>query len=346
MKRALTRGCLCCGPLAGFLTFRLLQERPLKIDPANAARTLLWNLRKLDWDPELLELFGVPREILPDCVPTRQDFGWLVSGVESFPLEILTGDQSAALFAHGSPAASDAYVNLGTGAFVQRVVSRPPGPLRGLLGSVVFQDGSGVIYVVEGTVNGAGSALRRVGTQLGINDYEERLRSWLEEASDPPLFLNGVSGLGSPYWVPDFESRFVGDGEPREKMVAAAESIVFLVWINLRCLQGIAGRFGRIVATGGLAWFDGLCRRLADLSGLPVERPAEHEGTARGTAYLLAGRPPRWPEGTRGARFLPRENPELAKRFRRWENALLDALDAQGKGRGVGDGNRDGEDLS
>ena len=346
VRSALEKDRLLCGPLASFLSFRLLDGRPRKVDPANAARTLLWNLRELDWDAELLELFGIPREVLPDCVPTRHDFGRLGAEGEGVPLEILTGDQSAALFAHGSPAASDAYVNLGTGAFVQRVVKKTPGPLKGLLGSVVFQDENDVIYVLEGTVNGAGSALKRIGGQLGIADYEDRLRGWLKQDGHPPLYLNGVSGLGSPYWIPDFESGFVGDGEPWEKMVAGAESIVFLVWINLRCLQEIAGEFKRIVATGGLAWYDGLCQRLADLSGLPVERPAEHEATARGTAYLLARGPRRWPSGKGGDRFLPGENRTLTKRFQRWEETLLGAVDAQRKGRGVGNGDPDGKDPS
>ena len=66
-------GRLAMGPLASFLLFRLLEEKPFLADPANAARTLLWNLRALDWDPWLLELFGIPSETLPRCVPTRQD---------------------------------------------------------------------------------------------------------------------------------------------------------------------------------------------------------------------------------------------------------------------------------
>jgi glycerol kinase len=256
----------------------------------------------------------------------------------------LNGDQSAALFAHGMPDEGTAYVNLGTGAFVQRVVAEDPGSAPGLLTGVVFQQGAEVTWVLEGTVNGAGSALARVGFELGVSDVDESLSDWLEEAVDPPLFLNGVSGLGSPWWIPDFDSRFVGEGEPREKMAAVAESIVFLLCINLECLQRVGPPFKRVRATGGLAWNDALCQRLADLIGLAVERPAEHEATARGTAFLIAGRPESWPEPVEGRRFEPREAPGLAARFDRWKEVLTTAIDDQGKRGGVGNRGTGGED--
>jgi len=344
VREARASGRLICGPLASFLAFRLLDERPTKIDPANAARTLLLNLHDLAWDTELLDLFEVPREVLPDCVPTRHAYGHLTIGSAAVPLCVLNGDQSAALFAHGMPDESTAYLNLGTGAFVQRAVAEDPGSAPGLLTGVVLQDGAEVTWVLEGTVNGAGSALARVGSELGVSDVDENLSDWLEEAVDPPLFLNGISGLGSPWWIPDFDSRFVGEGEPRQKMAAVAESIVFLLCVNLECLQRVGSRFERVRATGGLAWNDALCQRLADLTGLAVERPAEHEATARGIAFLVAGRPESWPEPVEGRRFEPREAPGLAARFDRWKEALTSAIDDQGKRGGVGNRGTGGED--
>jgi glycerol kinase len=338
VREARDGGRLVCGPLASFLAFRLLEERPVKVDPANAARTLLLNLHDLDWDDELLDLFEVPREILPTCVATRHDFGRIDIDGTAVTLGILNGDQSAALFAQGMPEEGTAYLNLGTGAFVQRVVDRDPGPAPGLLTGVVLEDGAEITWVIEGTVNGAGSALARVGGELGLSDVDGRLAGWLERATDPPLFVNAVSGLGSPWWVPDLESSFVGDGEPWEKMVAVAESIVFLVCVNLECLQQDGSRFERVRATGGLAWNDALCRRLADLSGLAVERPAEPEATARGTAFLVAGRPTSWPDSVPGGRFEPRDPQRLTSRFARWREALDAAIDAKRKRRRIGDG--------
>jgi len=319
---------LAWGPLASFLIFRLLEERPLLVDPANAARTLLWNIKTRDWDPGLLKLFALPAAPLPRCVPSRYPFGRLRVGKRAIPLQILTGDQSAALFAFGRPGAATAYVNVGTGAFIQLLRDRYPGHAPDLLAGVVYQDESAVTYVLEGTVNGAGSALHWIEEELHIEEtkIEAQLPTWLARATVPPLFLNGVGGLGSPFWRPDFPSRFVGRGGDWEKVVAVVESIVFLLHVNLGNMMQSSPAAARITITGGLAVLDGLCQRLADLSGLPVYRPLEREATARGTAYLVAGCPEAWPETEPGVWFNPQSNPALQARYHHWHKALLDAL--------------------
>jgi len=312
---------LAMGPLASFLLFRLLPEQPLCADPANAARTLLWNLRTRDWDPWLLDLFGISREALPHCVPTRHAFGALRAGGRSIPLAIATGDQSAALFALGQPRADSTYVNIGTGAFIQRVFEQPP-EAAGLLAGMVYHDLERSVYVLEGTVNGAGAALEWAEQEWQLQNLEAQLPAWLARDGEAPLFLNGVAGLGAPFWIAEFDSRLIGDGEVWQKAVAVAESVIFLLRVNLDILRAPAPALARLVVTGGLAQLDGLCQRLADLSGVPVYRPAQHEATARGTAYLLAGFPGDWPEEKPGATFAPQPNPELAGRYARWRGEM------------------------
>jgi glycerol kinase len=310
-------GRLAMGPLASFLLFRLIEEKPLLVDPANAARTLLWNLRAMDWDPWLLELFGVPVETLPRCVPTRHGFGMLHANEHRIPLTIVTGDQSAALFGLGAPSPDTVYANIGTGAFMQRpFLHLPDAP--GLLSGVVYRDTERALYVLEGTVNGAGAALRWAEQEWGLKDVEAQLPAWLAHSGDIPLFLNGVAGLGAPFWAADFPSRLIGSGEPWQRICAVAESIIFLLQTNLERLRESPPAPARIIATGGLARLDGLCQRMADLSGLPLYRPAEHEATARGTAYLLAGIPENWPEEKPGDSFTPKPNPGLARRYKDW----------------------------
>jgi glycerol kinase len=319
---------LACGPLASFLLFRLLEERPFAVDPANAARTLLWNHRARDWDDELLALFGVPPAVLPASVPTRHAFGHLSVAGHRLPLTVCTGDQSAALFGLGEPPVDRAYVNLGTGAFVQRALAGRPAVDAGLLVGIVYQDERELRYAQEGTVNGAGSALQWISGELGMPDAQRRLHDWLASEHEPPLFLNGISGLGAPFWRADFRSRFIGAGAPAApaaQVVAVAESIVFLLMTNLEAMQRSAPLV-QLVVTGGLAREDGLLQRLADLSGLAAERPAEPEATARGLAYLVAGRPPAWRSMSTGARFWPSANAALAGRYRRWRAALSAAL--------------------
>lgn len=210
---------LAMGPLVSFLLFHLLEENPFFADPANAARTLLWNIHALDWDPWLLELFGVPAGALPRCVPTRHAFGTLRANEHRIPLTIATGDQSAALFALGQPSPDTLYINIGTGAFIQRVFEQSP-DIAGLLRGVAYRDVNRGFHVLEGTVNGAGAALNWAEQEFGLKDIEAQLSTWLARDVTPPLFLNGVAGLGAPFWVANFVSRLIGDGEPWQKAVA------------------------------------------------------------------------------------------------------------------------------
>tara|TARA_B100000315_G_scaffold28113_1_gene23941 strand:+ start:27811 stop:29259 length:1449 start_codon:yes stop_codon:yes gene_type:complete len=328
VKKAYENGCLSWGPMASFLLFRLLDQHPLLADPANASRTLLWNLQSLNWDKELLNLFELPVRPLPRCVPSRYYFGDLNVSGKKIPLHIVTGDQSAALFAYGRPKPETAYINIGTGAFVQRPFKEYTLGSSKLLTSIVLQDGNELTYVLEGTVNGAGSALAKVEEELGIDPVEtkQQLPEWLKNAKSPPLFLNGVSGLGTPFWIPDFKSRFVGNGKNWEKIVGVIESIVFLLRVNMDEMQKLFSSPEKILISGGLSALNGLCRKLADLSGIPVYRPVEHEATAEGTAYLLRGQPDEWPEAKPGVWFKPRHKPELEKRFKQWLNLMNDAI--------------------
>ncbi len=328
VREAHAQGRLAFGPVASFLLHRILDERPIVADPANASRTLLFDADRRDWSPRLLDLFGVPREALPRCVPSLHAYGTLAVGAKRVPLTVCTGDQSAALFGGGTPREDTAYVNVGTGAFVQCVAGFARAEAPRLLASVVWQEGERATYVMEGTVNGAGSALDQVGRELGLStgEVEAGARAWMGAAGEPPIFLNGVSGLGSPYWVPRFASRFVGDGAPQEKIVAVLESVVFLLKVNLDEMRASRSGLSRVLITGGISALDGFCRRLADLSGGPVERPAFQEASARGLAFLVAGRPAGWAWPVPVARFRPSPDAPLAGRFQRWRGLMSEAV--------------------
>lgn len=327
VRRAARSGRLAWGPLASFLAFRLLAERPLLADPVNASRTLLWNLGTRDWDPALLDLFGLPAAPLPRCVGSRGPFGTLHAGARRIPLSLVTGDQPASLFAAGEVDLRAAHVNVGTGAFLQRPLRRPLRSPR-LLTSVVLAGDRAAIFALEGTVNGAGSALVWAAGRLGVDpaQIEAELPGWLEEEQAPPLFLNGVSGLGAPYWVPGFRSRFLGRGEPAARLVAVVESIAFLLRANLDAMCRVLPPPRRLRLSGGLANLDGLGRRLADLTGLPVERAADPEATVRGLAWLLTGDPAQWRAEGAARRFQPAACPALHARYRRWRAAMSEAI--------------------
>jgi glycerol kinase len=335
VREALDAGRLAWGPMTSFLAFRLLDGRPLLADPQCAARTQLWNLHTRDWDLELLALFGLPRAaLLPRSVPTVHAWGTLRAGAHAVPLRAVNGDQSAALFAFGWPEADTAYVNAGTGAFVQRALQADPGreppDAPRLLTGIVLQDGPLLLYTLEGTVNGCASALEWAARELGEPELQARLPAWLARAEQaarsggaaPPLFLNGISGLGAPFWRADFPSRFEGAGEPWLRAVAVVESIAFLLQANQEELAAYVPPPARIRISGGVSRLDGLCQALADVAALPVHRRDDPEGTARGIAYLAAGRPADWGGDAREDVFTPREDAPVRGRYRRWRELL------------------------
>ena len=327
VQEALAEQRLAWGPLVSFLLFRLLDERPLKLDPANASRTLLWDLKRRDWSAHLLQLFGLPQDPLPQSVPSRHPYGTLTLTDTQIPMMLATGDQSAALFAFGRPDDATIYINMGTGAFLQRPQPAGCPDSQSLLGSILLQADERTLYALEGTVNGAGSALAwaQQRFQLTRQQLLEGLADWLAQCTDPPLFLNGVSGLGSPYWIADFPSSFVGEGDTPSCVVAVVESIVFLLQANIQAMAEQDAVVSRIVISGGLAVQDGLCQRLADLSGLPVQRPDCREATVRGLASLLVGSQPGVPTET-ADHFMPQANPGLERRYQCWCREMCTVL--------------------
>ncbi|WP_298186764.1 FGGY family carbohydrate kinase [Acidiferrobacter sp.] len=326
VKAAFKAGHLAMGPLGSFLVFRSVVPRALVVDPANAARTLLWAHERQDWDPELLDVFQIPWETLPSCAPTCHPFGAIPAGGAFVPLTILTGDQAAALYCEGTPRTDTIYINIGTGAFLQRPLERQPVDQGRLLWSAAARGGGEDRDVLEGTVNGAGAALAWGSEALAYPDLARDCDRLLTDGDPRPLFLNAVGGLGSPYWRPDASSRFEGDGTRAAKAAALIESIVFLIQENIEALCAIAGPCAALVVTGGLAMSDGLCQMLANVSGIVVRRPAESEATARGLAFLAAGHPRDWPAGT-GRVFQPMGDEPLRERRARWRALMPASVD-------------------
>ncbi len=318
VRAALEAGTLAWGPMASFLAFRLLKERPLLAEPQCAARTQLWNLHERDWDPGLLALFGLPQGCLPRSVPTIHAWGTLEACGLSVPLTAVNGDQSAAVFAFGWPEEDCAYVNIGTSAFVQRALTRTPGHVPRQLTGIILADRDVTVYMVEGNVNGAGTALDWLEQTQGIRNVTAQLPAWLARVEPPPLFLNGIAGLGGPFWNADFDSRFEGEGEPWQKAVAVVESIAFLLQANIDHMARFVPLARRIRVSGGVSQLDGLCRRLASVSGLPVHRRDDPEASARGIAFLAAGRPAAWNIAPVADTFEPMPDPALSERYRRW----------------------------
>jgi glycerol kinase len=320
------QGRLAIGPLAGFLLHHLVRGTREMVDHANASRTLLWNLEDRDWDPWLLDLFAIPREALPDCLPILADYG--VTRYGNIPLTAVNGDQTAALYAQGTPERDTLLVNTGTGAFVLLPTGAQQLPVPRLLRGLSRSDARTADHYLEGTVNGAAAALDWMAAQYRIADWPAQLAGWLDRVETPPVFLNSIGGLGAPWWRNGPEPAFLSDNGgaeigPAQALVAVIESIVFLIQANIELLCKQNPRVQRLRIAGGLAPIDGLCRKLANLSGLAVERYRAVEATLRGIAWLAAGAPDDWVPVDREHLFLPQEDAHLGQRYGRFRAALL-----------------------
>jgi len=261
---------------------------------------------------------------------TSFDFGTIKTSTnDRIPLRLVTGDQAGALFATGAPAPDKIFITAGTGAFLLSLCDQQNISTSDfkLLRSLILKNGNNNMIYCEGTVNGAGSALEYYSQSFNLPDYITDLPNWLADISNPPVFLNGHAGLGTPYMRANFKSRFINAGNKHEKMVAILESIIFLLQKNIELVAAHQTDIDSIVIGGGLSRYDGFCQRLADL-GLPVIRSVQTETTSQGLAYLLFQQLDcdYQPLTTEQQLFSPQYNPALQYRFTEWHTAMEDAL--------------------
>ena len=281
---------LAFGTVDSWLLWRLTSGRVHATDVSNASRTLLFDLRRLRWDDELLELFGVPATVLPEVVPSSG----LVAEAELLgarvPVAGLAGDQQAALFGQACFEPGQAKVTYGTGSFVLVNAGADPGPVReGLVQTVAWRRGDeAAAYALEGSIFATGAALQWLRDALGLlgDAAESEALARAVESTDGVHFVPALAGLGSPHWAPEARGLVSGihRGTRREHLVRAAlEAIAYQV-----CDVVEAGEvdLGVLRADGGGADNGFLLQLQADLAGIPVEVPAEREATALGAAAL------------------------------------------------------------
>ena len=321
VQDALKRDSLCLGPLVSYILYHLLSGTPHLVDHSNAHRTLLFDLAALAWSKPLLKLFDIPGNCLPHLQPMQSEWGKLDGS--AIPLTTVCGDQNAALFSQGEVPEDTVVANLGTGAFILMPVNTMTHQSTRLLQGIAKSDEEGCLYLIEGTVNGAGAALTWAQQQWPVDTLFDSLEGWLAQIQSPPLFINTVGGLGSPWWKSDCLPYFIdhADASTESYYVSIIESIVFLLQSNLERLQQIKP-LTTLHVGGGLSRLDGLCQRLADLSGLQVVRFQELESTARGAAWLAMGCPKEWQKPAIDRCFIPKKNGALQKRYERFSNEI------------------------
>jgi glycerol kinase len=290
-------GELAFGTVDTFLLWRLTGGRVHATDVSNASRTLLFDIHRLAWDDELLELVGVPRALLPDVRPTSGVFGETLPELfgRAIPITALAGDQQAATFGQACFRTGQAKNTYGTGAFLLLNTGDAPGEsANGLLSTVGWQleAGGPATYALEGSVFSAGSAVQWLRDGVRAIDAAPDVEALAASVDDSGgvFLVPAFTGLGAPYWDPNARGTIVGITRGTglaELARATLESIAFQVADVLEAMTADAGeRLQALRVDGGAAANDLLLQLQADLLGVPVERPVVAETTALGAAYL------------------------------------------------------------
>ncbi len=296
LRQKAESGAAAFGTIDTFLAWRLTGGAAHVTDVSNASRTLLMDLESLAWDPELLDLFGVTRAILPEIRASSEVYG-TTHGLpvlpDGIPVSGIAGDQQAALFGQACFAAGEAKCTYGTGAFLlQNTGPRPVRSQRGLLTTVAWKVGEEVHYALEGSSFIAGAAVQwlRDGLKIIGRSAEVEALARSVESTHDLVFVPALTGLGAPHWRPGARGLIAGidRGITAGHLARATlEGIAFQIHDLAEEMAAEAGRpFPVFKVDGGASQNDLLMQFQADLLQVSVVRPRMIETTALGAAFL------------------------------------------------------------
>jgi glycerol kinase len=282
------------GTIDSWLIFKLSGEH--LTDVSNASRTLLYDIATGRWEPELLELFGVPERSLPRVCPSAGVFAQTRPEAlhgHAVPVSGVAGDQQAALFGQACVEPGMGKNTYGTGSFVLlNTGPTAPEPVPGLLATVAWGLGEQRAYALEASIFVTGAAVQWLRDGLGIIERAadtEALAASLS-GNDGVYFVPALTGLGSPHWDPYARGTIVGltRGSGRAQLARAAlEAIAYQTLDAVRAMESASGEpLRELRADGGATANDWLMQFQADVLGVPVLLPQIAETTALGAAYL------------------------------------------------------------
>ena len=289
------KGEILFGTVDCFLLWRLTGGKVHATDVSNASRTLLFNIHALEWDEQLLGIFGIPRAMLPEVHPSSGIYGETDASIfgTAIPIAGVAGDQQAATFGQACFLPGMAKNTYGTGCFL--LMNTGDQPVRSnnkLLTTVGWQIGDEVTYCLEGSVFIGGAVVTWLRDGLGIigssDDVEPLARSVTD--TDGVYFVPALVGLGAPHWDPYARGTLIGltRGTKAGHIARAAlEAMAFQSGDVLQAMQEDAGiDLQKLQVDGGAAVNSLLLQFQADLLQVPVQRPVGSESTALGAAYL------------------------------------------------------------
>jgi len=296
-RQAAANGRLLFGDICCWLIWRLTGGAVHVTDPSMASRTMLFDLADGTWDRVMLDLFGIPGQMLPAITPTAGPFALTDPAICGGTARIgaSLGDQQASLFGHGCVQSGQAKLTMGTGAFLwcNAGTTAPASVPGGVVGTCAWRIGDRTSYALEGFVPNAGAVttwLRQLGV-LGADDWPAIRQGALTDDS-APWCVPALFGLGTPSWHPAAVAEFGGltaDSAGADVAQAAMIGVAHQIVDAIQAVSaGLRSPLEVLRIDGGLGRNDSLLQAIADLSAVRLQRTASAEVTARG-AGALAG---------------------------------------------------------
>ncbi|MFD2827929.1 glycerol kinase GlpK [Leeuwenhoekiella polynyae] len=287
-------GDLLFGTVDSWLIFKFTGKH--RTDHTNASRTMLYNIKEMDWDDDLLEELGIPKNMLPQVQPSSSDFGSITYQNTSFPIYGVAGDQQAALFGQGGYKSGMAKNTYGTGCFMLLNTGKKPSFSKsGLITTLCCTlEDKKPKYALEGSVFVGGASIQWLRDQVGIIENAEETNAICQ--SIPPLkdlfFVPAFNGLGAPYWDGNAKGSIQGltfSTGRKELVKATVEALAYQVSDLIKAMEQDSGKqIKTLKVDGGACANDYLMQFQADMLDAKVDRPEMLEVTAMGAA-LLAG---------------------------------------------------------
>lgn len=342
-RRGAEEGRLLFGTIDSWLIWNLTGGRAHVTDVTNASRTMLFDIRRLRWDPELLELFGIPEQMLPKVQPSSCIYGETEPALfgGKIPVAGAAGDQQSALFGQCCFEAGDVKNTYGTGCFLlMHTGSEPVFSKNGLITTIAASGPGRIRYALEGSVFTAGAAVQWLRDELKLIPDAAASEAEARSVADTGgvYVVPAFTGLGAPYWNQYARGTITGitRGFTRAQLVRATlESIAYQTCDICRAMESDAGvELTRLRVDGGAAANDLLMQFQSDLLCAEVLRPACIETTALGAAYLAGLAVGYWKDTAdirqnrqTGRVFLPEmRDATRAKLLKGWNRALTTAL--------------------
>ncbi|HOJ08981.1 MAG TPA: glycerol kinase GlpK [Clostridiales bacterium] len=338
MERA-GKGELLAGTMDSWLIWNLTGGKLHVTDYSNASRTMIYNIRKLQWDKELLKQMGIPECMLPTVVPSSGIIGDTSQEILGIPIPIsgIAGDQQAALFGQACFDVGTAKNTYGTGCFIlMNIGKQPVKSEHNLLNTIAWVIGNEVEYALEGSVFNAGSAIQWLRDEIGLIKTAHESDIEAEKVADTGgvYMVPAFTGLGAPYWDMYARGTIVGitRGTKRQHLIRAVlESIVYQsmdVFEAMKIDSGI--ELKELKVDGGASVSDFLMQFQANILSINVKRPQITETTALGAAYLAGLGAGLWHSKEEIADkwaldkvFTPAMSDEIRmNKYLRWKNAV------------------------